>query len=305
MPVLIRLLLVSTLAASLFAQAAPPPYKRADLAVDARVRDLLARMTLEEKFWQLFMIPGDLDDPAHDYSQRRLRPADLAAARDGTAHGRAAHAERINAIQRYFVEKTRLGIPIIPFEEACTGSRARARRCSRRRSRWRRRGTRRWSTRVAAAIARETRSRGIRQVLSPVDQHRGRRALGPRGGDVRRGSVPVVGDGRARSSRAFERAGVVTTPKHFVANVGEGGRDSYPIDAQRAHARASATFRRSSRRSAARRALGDDARTTRWTARRRRRIARLLNGHPEARLGLQGLRDLRRRRRPAARPCCT
>jgi beta-glucosidase len=29
--------------------------------------------------------------------------------------------------------------------------------------------------------------------------------------------------------RAFEEAGVVTTPKHFVANVGEGGRDSYPI----------------------------------------------------------------------------
>ena len=29
---------------------------------------------------------------------------------------------------------------------------------------------------------------------------------------------------------AFEHAGVVTTPKHFVANVGEGGRDSYPID---------------------------------------------------------------------------
>jgi len=29
---------------------------------------------------------------------------------------------------------------------------------------------------------------------------------------------------------AFERAGIVATPKHFVANVGEGGRDSYPID---------------------------------------------------------------------------
>jgi len=27
----------------------------------------------------------------------------------------------------------------------------------------------------------------------------------------------------------FERAGVITTPKHFVANVGDGGRDSYPI----------------------------------------------------------------------------
>jgi beta-glucosidase len=31
--------------------------------------------------------------------------------------------------------------------------------------------------------------------------------------------------------QAFERAGVVATPKHFVANVGDGGRDSYPIDA--------------------------------------------------------------------------
>ncbi|MGB9006592.1 MAG: glycoside hydrolase family 3 C-terminal domain-containing protein, partial [Candidatus Aminicenantales bacterium] len=27
----------------------------------------------------------------------------------------------------------------------------------------------------------------------------------------------------------FERLGVVTTPKHFIANVGDGGRDSYPI----------------------------------------------------------------------------
>src|SRR5687767_949513 len=27
----------------------------------------------------------------------------------------------------------------------------------------------------------------------------------------------------------FERAGIVTTPKHFIANAGEGGRDSYPI----------------------------------------------------------------------------
>ena len=27
----------------------------------------------------------------------------------------------------------------------------------------------------------------------------------------------------------FEKNGVITTPKHFVANVGDGGRDSYPI----------------------------------------------------------------------------
>src|SRR6187455_2202430 len=45
-----------------------PAYKRPELPVDARVRDLLGRMTLEDKFWQLFMIPGDLDNPANDYS---------------------------------------------------------------------------------------------------------------------------------------------------------------------------------------------------------------------------------------------
>ena len=28
--------------------------------------------------------------------------------------------------------------------------------------------------------------------------------------------------------REFEKQGVVTTPKHFVANHGDGGRDSYP-----------------------------------------------------------------------------
>ena len=30
-------------------------------------------------------------------------------------------AEKLNSIQRYFVERTRLGIPIIPFEEAVHG----------------------------------------------------------------------------------------------------------------------------------------------------------------------------------------
>ena len=34
-----------------------PPYKNANLPVEDRVNDLLSRMTIEEKFWQLFMIP--------------------------------------------------------------------------------------------------------------------------------------------------------------------------------------------------------------------------------------------------------
>ena len=39
-----------------------PPYKNPELSIEQRVNDLLQRMTPEEKFWQLFMIPGDLDN---------------------------------------------------------------------------------------------------------------------------------------------------------------------------------------------------------------------------------------------------
>lgn len=38
-----------------------PPYKNPALPVDERVKDLLGRMTIEEKFWQTYMMPGDLD----------------------------------------------------------------------------------------------------------------------------------------------------------------------------------------------------------------------------------------------------
>src|SRR6185436_8073366 len=213
---------------------APPPYKQAARPIEERVRDPVSRMTLEEKFWQLFMIPGDLDTPANDYSHGIFglqigmpRRAADAPAQTPAAAARA-HAERIIATQKYFVEQTRLGIPIIPFEEAVHGltrdgatmfPAAIALAAT-------------WDTalvgRVADAIASETRSRGIRQVLSPViniaDDVRWGRVEETYGEDPYLSSVfaaAVVG--------VFERAGVVTTPKHFVANVGEGGRDSYPI----------------------------------------------------------------------------
>ena len=223
-------------AAPLAAQSGDAPrYRDATRSTDERVRDLLGRMTLDEKFWQLFMIPGDLDDSTHNYANGVFGlQISTAATRPSTASspGEAArrHADRINTIQRYFVERTRLGIPIIPFEETLHGF-------------VRDGGTMfpqaiglaaTWDTalmaRVAAAIARETRSRGVRQALSPVVNL---------ANDVRWGRVEeTYGEDPYLSSvmgRAFvaqlERAGVVATPKHFVANVGEGGRDSYPIEA--------------------------------------------------------------------------
>jgi beta-glucosidase len=142
-------------------------------------------MTLEEKFWQLFMIPATRR-PAHDYSHGvfGLQIAPTPAAPDGKPAWRAPTAERINAIQRYFVERHALGIPIIPFEEALHGLVARRDDVS---AGHRARGHvgHALVRRGGAAIARETRARGIRQVLVARDQHRERRAMGPRRGDVR------------------------------------------------------------------------------------------------------------------------
>lgn len=211
------------------------PYRNPRLPVAERVRDLLGRMTAEEKFWQLFMIPGDLDTPSHDYS-RGIFGLQISTAHDTTASPplapgaiARAHAERINAIQRYFVERTRLGIPIIPFDEALHGlMRAGATAFPQAIGL-----AATWDSalveRVSTAAARETRSRGIRQALSPVVNI---------ANDVRWGRVeetygedPYLSAVMGRAFvRAFEGAGIVATPKHFVANVGEGGRDSYPID---------------------------------------------------------------------------
>jgi beta-glucosidase len=207
-----------------------PRYRDPGRPVSERVRDLLRRMTLEEKFWQLFMIPGDLDDSTHDYSHGIFGLQ--IGATDSSAAAARAHAERINRIQRYFVERTRLGIPIIPFDEGLHGlvrpgatafPQAIALAAT-------------WDTalvgRVAEAIARETRSRGVRQVLSPVLNL---------ARDVRWGRVEeTYGEDPHLASvmgemfvDAMERQGVVATPKHFVANVGAGGRDSYPVTLSR------------------------------------------------------------------------
>ncbi|MCB0558975.1 MAG: glycoside hydrolase family 3 C-terminal domain-containing protein [Phaeodactylibacter sp.] len=214
------------------------PYQNPALPVEERVDDLLGRMTLEEKFWQLFMIPGDLSDGKERYQhgifgfQVAARGKQAEAAGQLLEYGPSGSAgeaaEGINRIQRYFVEETRLGIPIIAFDEALHGlvrdgatafpqSIALAAT---------------WDTalvgEVARAIARETRSRGIRQILSPVlniarDVRWGRT-------EETYGEDPYLTTQTGLAFiRAFERAGVITTPKHFVANVGDGGRDSYPI----------------------------------------------------------------------------
>ncbi len=214
------------------------PYKNPDLPVEVRVQDLISRMTIEEKFWQLFMIPGDLDNGKEKY-KNGIFGFQVSTVGNKNAAGQILDynssvnaletAKKINLIQKYFVEETRLGIPLIFFDEALHGL-VRDGATSFPQSiglsaTW----DVQLMSRVADAIAKETKSRGIRQILSPVVNI---------ASDVRWGRVEeTYGEDPYLTSEmgvayvsAFEKLGVVTTPKHFLANSGDGGRDSYPID---------------------------------------------------------------------------
>jgi beta-glucosidase len=231
----IIVLIISSLA---FSDKKKPPYKNPKLSVEVRVNDLLSRMTLEEKFWQMFMIPGDLsigkDKLKHGIFGFQISSKgknDNAAEQImdyGTAGTAESMANEINELQKYFLEETRLGIPIIPFNEALHGlarggattfPQAIALAST-------------WDTDlvgdVASAITKETKTRGIRQILSPVLNI----ARDVRWGRVEEtyGEDPYLTTQMGVSFISqFENEGVITTPKHFVANVGAGGRDSYPI----------------------------------------------------------------------------
>jgi len=215
-----------------------PPYKNPDLSVDERVKDLLGRMTPEEKFWQLFMCPGNVSVINDTITKHGIFGLQVSAESKGDAGGQILNynvsenakilAGKINTIQKYYVENTRLGIPAIMFDEALHGlvrggcisfpqsiGLAATFDTSLMHS-------------VASAIADETKARGIRQVLSPVINI----ASDVRWGRVEEtyGEDPFLQSAMAVSFvSAFENKNIITTPKHMIANVGDGGRDSYPI----------------------------------------------------------------------------
>jgi len=176
------------------AAAQRPLYKDPSQPVDARVEDLLKRMTLEEKVGQLVSIwlhKDQIQTPAGEFdpvkasanfpnglgqisrpSDRRGVNADASGAAGAVAgvpnRNPEETARYINAAQRWAVEKTRLGIPMLMHEEALHGlvapgatsfpqSIALA-------STW----NPELLTRVFSVAAREGRARGANLVLAPV-----------------------------------------------------------------------------------------------------------------------------------------
>ena len=241
----IGILLLGSFSLTLCTISPTPSYKKANLTINERVEDLLQRMTVEEKFWQLFMIPGDLQRISKEqlkYGIFGFQTSASAQSQEGSGQmmnyemGGSAQetAKKINSIQRFLVEETRLGIPGLFFDEALHGL------------------VREGATafpqsialaatfdtslmrQVAQAIAAETKSRGIRQILSPVVNL----ALDVRWGRTEEtyGEDPFLASLMGVTFvSSFEQTGIVTTPKHFASNVGSGGRDSYPIFSSLSH----------------------------------------------------------------------
>ncbi len=228
-------LLLIFLSCSLLVQA--QLYKDPSQPIEARVADLLGRMSASEKAWQLFMVPSDFDTTKCRFTDGIFGIQLFASALSdptqqilnySSANSNLELIARANDIQKHFIENTRLGIPVIFFDEGLHGL-VRAQATS-------------FPQAIALAatfdpllvqtaaqqIAREARLIGIRQVLSPVLNL---------ASDVRWGRTEeTFGEDPYLASqmglafvRPLEAAGVVCTPKHFVVNVGAGGRDSYPI----------------------------------------------------------------------------
>ena len=220
------------------AKTDPPRYKDAALPVADRVADLILRMTLEEKVDQLkwdWQQKVEVIDPTGTYTSETARKA-LAAEWGGDLNLTPRNAAILrNAVQRYQLEKTRLGIPVIFPGEALHG--------------YMEYGSTSFpqalglaSTfdpalvkRVFTAVGDEAGSRGSGQVFSPVldmerDPRWGRTEEGY-GEDpylISRMGVAAI-EGLQGDSYRIDRHHVLATAKHFaVHGQPEGGTNTAP-----------------------------------------------------------------------------
>ncbi len=126
------------IAVSYFTFAQAPTYKNKNLSPEIRAKDLLSKMTIDEKLMQLQCLwlqkskiyndAGALDETkAVTVLKNGLGAIGRLNENGGlTKLGNGAKAQAIlyNQIQRFFIEKTRLGIPVLPHEESLHGQQA-------------------------------------------------------------------------------------------------------------------------------------------------------------------------------------
>ena len=218
--------------------AGTPPYKDPNLPIADRVRDLLGRMTLEEKVDQLnwgWQDKINVVDPTGTYTTESARKTILAEWGPELKFTPRNAAILRNAVQRYQLEKTRLGIPVIFPGEALHGymeygstSFPQALGLA---STW----DPALVKRIFTAIGDEAGSRGAGQVFSPVldiarDPRWGRteETYGEDPYLVSRIGVAAI-EGLQGDSYRIDRHHVLATAKHFaVHGMPEGGTNTAP-----------------------------------------------------------------------------
>ena len=103
-------------------QSSEPPYKDSSLPIEKRVKDLLSRMTLEEKAAQLDMLSAnDILKDADNFNESQVVHF-IDSMCIGSIHDFYPKTAALsNEIQRRAVENSRLGIPILFIEEGLHG----------------------------------------------------------------------------------------------------------------------------------------------------------------------------------------
>ncbi len=175
-----------------FAKKADGPlYKDATAPIDLRVRDLLGRMTLEEKVGQIIALWATKADIMDDltfspakaskaYPQsfgQITRPSDRRGAPNGSTQAGGVGARWrtpadtvafVTAVQKWAIEETRLGIPVLFHEESLHGYMATDATMFPMAIGMAGAFDRDLMREVQSVIAREVRARGVHLALSPV-----------------------------------------------------------------------------------------------------------------------------------------
>jgi len=213
------------------------PYENPKLDIEKRIDDLLGRMTMEEKTCQMVTLYGfgyvtNDELPTEDWPKSLWKDglANIdqhlsSETKTEYAWPPSKHAEALNTVQRFFIEKTRLGIPVDFTTEGIHGVYHQGATCypvpigigST------------WNPKLVEALgtatAKEARALGYTHIYAPICDL----AIDPRWG---RGFACYSEDPYLASrlavvmARSMQAGGIASTGKHFgVYSVPKGARD--------------------------------------------------------------------------------
>ncbi|MBT7702190.1 MAG: beta-glucosidase [Verrucomicrobia bacterium] len=200
-------------------------YKDSTQSIPARVEDLLSRMSVEEKVAQLrSQMIYDPEDPRRDHTTGHIRSLTHFSHRKQPKS--ATECAKINNEDiRKSIEASAHGIPVLVSEEALHGAQWGNATCFPQSMALAAMWDESQMSQVATAIAKELKVVNIHQVFSPVINI-GRDSRWGRTQETYGEDVYLTGRMALAYVQALEGMNIITSPKHFVDNYGEGGRDS-------------------------------------------------------------------------------